>query len=82
MSIESIQSQADIPPLPPLWQRREAWIMLIVLMIIVIVCFVLLGRGKNAEKAGSTVPFVAVARVDREDLHNEVTIPAEFRAYV
>jgi RND family efflux transporter MFP subunit len=82
MSVESIQSQADIPPLPPLWQRREGWIMLIILMIIVIVCFVLLGRGKNTEKAGSTVPFVAVARVDREDLHNEVTIPAEFRAYV
>ncbi len=82
MTNESIQSQADIPPPPPLWQRREAWIALIALMAIVIVCFVLLGRGKNAERAGPTAPFVAVTRVDREDLHNEVTIPAEFRAYV
>jgi len=27
-------------------------------------------------------PFVAVARVSREDLYNQVTIPAEFRPYV
>ncbi|HTA29075.1 MAG TPA: efflux RND transporter periplasmic adaptor subunit, partial [Candidatus Cybelea sp.] len=82
MTNESIQSQADIPPPPPLWQRREALIALIVLMAIVIVCFVLLGRGKSTENAGPTTPFVAVAMVDREDLHNEVTIPAEFRPYV
>ncbi len=34
-------------------------------------------RGTDA----SVVPMVAVAKVDREDLYREVTIPAEFRPY-
>jgi RND family efflux transporter MFP subunit len=37
---------------------------------------------KGAPPADSTpAPTVAVARVEREDLYQEVTIPAEFRAY-
>ena len=34
------------------------------------------------ERASSKLPVVAVAKVDREDLYREVTIPAEFRPYV
>jgi RND family efflux transporter MFP subunit len=51
-------------------------------MAAVILCFFLLGRNWNGEQAGPTVPAVAVATVDRENLYNEVTIPGEFRPYV
>ena len=37
-------------------------------------------EGSRATDA-SVVPMVAVAKVDREDLYREVTIPAEFRPY-
>jgi RND family efflux transporter MFP subunit len=49
----------------------------------VILCFFLPrgGFGKAREPA-ATAPTVALAKVDREDLYNEVTIPAEFRPYV
>jgi RND family efflux transporter MFP subunit len=70
------------PPLPSLWQRREAWIALIALMAILVLFFLLLNRGQQREKVSTALPVVAVAVVDREDLFNEVTIPAEFRPYV
>ncbi len=35
----------------------------------------------SREASSSTLPTVAVAKVDREDLYREVTIPAEFRPY-
>jgi RND family efflux transporter MFP subunit len=39
-------------------------------------------RGRSADAADvATPPAVAVARVDREDLYKEITIPAEFRPY-
>lgn len=38
------------------------------------------GRGADAAAVGAP-PAVAVARVDREDLYKEITIPAEFRPY-
>ena len=72
-----------IPPeTPSLWQRREAWITLIALMAVMILGFYLLNRGREPEKVSTALPVVAVATVDREDLHSEVTIPAEFRPYV
>ena len=52
------------------------------LMVILILGFLLLNRGKGKEKVSTALPIVAVALVDREDLYNEVTIPAEFRPYV
>jgi RND family efflux transporter MFP subunit len=82
MSEETRQAEPALPPIPPLWERREAWIALMVLMAIVVVCFLLLDRGKVKEKVSTAAPVVAVAVVDREDLYNEVTIPAEFRPYV
>jgi RND family efflux transporter MFP subunit len=82
MTDEAPQPAPVEPPPPSLWQRREAWMALIALMAILIVGFLLLNRGKGPEKVSATLPVVAVATVDREDLYNEVTIPAEFRPYV
>jgi RND family efflux transporter MFP subunit len=52
------------------------------LMAIVILCFFLLGRSREGGKAGPTIPTVAVAKVDREDLYKEVPLYAEFRPYL
>jgi RND family efflux transporter MFP subunit len=82
MTDEAPQPEQVLPPLPSLWQRREAWIALMALMVILILGFLLLNRGKGKEKVSTALPIVAVALVDREDLYNEVTIPAEFRPYV
>jgi RND family efflux transporter MFP subunit len=38
-------------------------------------------HGANVSAAGADVPSVAVVKVDWEDLHKEVAIPAEFRPY-
>ena len=39
-------------------------------------------RGDNAQVAGQNTPSVAVAKVARHDVYEEVPIPAEFRPYV
>jgi RND family efflux transporter MFP subunit len=82
MTDQTPQPEPVLPPLPSLWQRREAWIALVALIAILILGFLLLNRGKEKEKVSATLPVVSVAMVDREDLYNEVTIPAEFRPYV
>jgi RND family efflux transporter MFP subunit len=82
MTDEPPQPNPELPPEPSIWQRREAWIALIALMVVLILGFLLLDHGKVKEKVSTTLPVVAVATVDREDLYNEVTIPAEFRPYV
>ncbi len=82
MTDEAPQSQPLLPPPPALWQRRETWIALSVMMAILILGFLFLKRRDEAERVSKTVPVVAVATVDREDLYKEVTIPAEFRPYV
>jgi RND family efflux transporter MFP subunit len=82
MTDETPQPEPVPPPIAPLWQRREAWIALIVLMAVVILCFFLLGRSREGGKSGPTIPTVAVAKVDREDLFKEVPLYAEFRPYL
>jgi RND family efflux transporter MFP subunit len=82
MTDETCQPANALAPAPSLWQRREAWMALIAFMVILLLGFLLLDRGKGKEKVSTTLPVVAVATVDREDLYNEVTIPAEFRPYV
>jgi RND family efflux transporter MFP subunit len=67
--------QAEPVP-PPLWRRRGAWLAAMVF------CFFPPGCSREGAKATATLPTVAVAKVDREDLYKEVTIPAEFRPYV
>jgi RND family efflux transporter MFP subunit len=39
------------------------------------------GRARAAAADAARAPVVAVARVDREDLFREITLPAEFRPY-
>jgi RND family efflux transporter MFP subunit len=82
MTDEAPKPQPDVPPPSSLWQRREAWIALVAMMAILVLGFLLLNRGREGEKVSTTLPVVAVATVDREDLYKEVTIPAEFRPYV
>jgi RND family efflux transporter MFP subunit len=54
----------------------------------VVVVALLLWHARSAReeaerrRAAANLPVVAVAKVDREDLYREVTIPAEFRPYV
>src|ERR1700677_1513753 len=75
--------QLIIPPTAPKRRRSVAWIAMAALLGIVILGFFLLrSRWGKAGATSATVPTVAVALVDREDLYNVVTIPAEFRPYV
>ncbi len=59
---------------------------LVLVMAAVVVAVGLLWVVRHAEAsrepATRSQPVVAVAKVDREDLYREVTIPAEFRPYV
>jgi RND family efflux transporter MFP subunit len=61
---------------------RLAWSLSIVAGI-VITTFVLFHPWQGHASAVSTaaLPAVAVAKVDREDLYRQISIPAEFRAY-
>jgi RND family efflux transporter MFP subunit len=65
-------------------RARLGWGLLIVAGI-VLATIVLLrpwqGRAYTGVEDTAAVPAVAVAKVDREDLYREITIPAEFRAY-
>jgi RND family efflux transporter MFP subunit len=77
--------QHDPPLLLPatLRRRRLPWIVLIAAAILMIPCVCLpWSRFGKAREPAATVPTVALAKVDREDLYNEVTIPGEFRPYV
>jgi RND family efflux transporter MFP subunit len=55
---------------------------LAVLGIVILGFFLLRGKFGKTTETSATDPTVAVEAVDREDLSIEVTIPAEFRAYV
>jgi RND family efflux transporter MFP subunit len=83
MTDETLQHNPPLLLAAPPRRRRPPWIVLIAMAAIVILCFFLPrgGFGKAREPA-ATAPTVALAKVDREDLYNEVTIPAEFRPYV
>lgn len=67
--------------------RRMDWRVASILLVAVLsisIWRVVAGRAKAVipEIAVLATPSVAVARVSREDLYNEVTIPAEFRPYL
>ena len=77
---------------PPEAQSKEQpqsslntrWIVALVVIVAVLATLWLVHRAHAGLGNGSEAPMtptVAVARVDREDLYREVTIPAEFRAY-
>jgi RND family efflux transporter MFP subunit len=67
--------------LPPP-RRRKAWIALPVGLVLIIVLWLLLRSHPAAATTDAPAPVVPVAKVDRQDLYNEVTIPGEFRPYV
>ena len=62
--------------------KRWGWVSLAVLVLAVILLVRSWhGRAARAAAAHAALPEVAVARVDREDLYREITIPADFRPY-
>jgi len=63
--------------------RRWGWLSLVALVLaVVLVTRAWHGRAARAAAADSgALPAVAVARVGREDLFRQISIPAEFRPY-
>jgi RND family efflux transporter MFP subunit len=74
------------PLVPPSGKPLSAilnWKVLLAAAVVIVVLFVLKGRRIDAHPpTDSAAVTVAVAKVTREDLFNEVPIPAEFRPYV
>ncbi|MGA3172046.1 MAG: efflux RND transporter periplasmic adaptor subunit [Chthoniobacteraceae bacterium] len=71
----------------PVERRTGRKTMLLVLFALIIVgtaavFMVLKSRGTNLQAASEPVVTVAAARVTRQDVYDEVPIPAEFRPYV
>jgi RND family efflux transporter MFP subunit len=73
------------PFLRQLATRARLGLALALAVLVAAMGLVWFARHAHAEgsrvPASSTLPTVAVAKVDREDLYNDVTIPAEFRPY-
>jgi len=62
--------------------RRWRWTGLLALLLAaVVVTRAWHGRTPHAAAEDATLPTVAVARVERENLFREITVPAEFRPY-
>ncbi|HET9331356.1 MAG TPA: efflux RND transporter periplasmic adaptor subunit [Steroidobacteraceae bacterium] len=63
--------------------RRWGWLSLVVLVLaVVLLTRAWHGRAARAAAADAgALPAVAVARVEREDLFRQISIPAEFRPY-
>lgn len=72
------------PQHQPRLPKRLAWGIGIAACVVIVVTLVVRvrdgGASANAPNA-ARMPAVAVARVVREDLYREITIPAEFRPY-
>lgn len=67
--------------------RRLRWKLSVVFVVLLVVAAFFLRPGQSKANANAgmetmPLPSVAVAKVDREDLYRQVTIPAEFRPYV
>ena len=66
----------------PVLGKRWGWPGLVVLVLaVVVVMRAWHGRVPHAAAEDAALPTVAVARVDREDLFRQITVPAEFRPY-
>jgi RND family efflux transporter MFP subunit len=65
-------------------KRRSKWPLFLVLLAAIGVMAYLIRKPSkgNTEATDGSVPSVAVAKVVRADVYNEVQIPAEFRPYV
>jgi RND family efflux transporter MFP subunit len=63
--------------------HRALWIVLVAAAVVLVVGLILFRHPfAKAPAPAAQMRTVAVATVQREDLYNEVTIPAEFRPYV
>jgi RND family efflux transporter MFP subunit len=64
--------------------RGKAWLWVLCALLILgaAVYFLFVEPGENKPRAGKQVVTVGVAKVTRQDMYNEVPIPAEFRPYV
>ena len=84
---ENRQAMAQTAPVPPQPPRRFFWHIMIVALAAAAAIPVWRATTSQATPESPTPtptlskPVVAVAKVLREDLYNEVTIPAEFRPY-
>ncbi len=80
----SLDPRPTISPAPSRPRRGASWIIAIVVVAaLAAICVWMLNRGAVVARPTATPErTVAVATVERQDLYNEVTIPAEFRAYV
>jgi RND family efflux transporter MFP subunit len=66
-------------------RSKVRWVVAAAAVVIVGVLLWCVRRSREEaerNREASNLPVVAVAKVDREDLYREVTIPAEFRPYV
>ena len=72
------------PRVSPGTRRRSNRLTLVILLIAIAggLYFWLRGPSAPGERAPEAIPSVAVARVTRQDLSEQVPIPAEFRPYV
>jgi RND family efflux transporter MFP subunit len=74
---ERIESPAERRP-----GRKAKWFWLLGLFIVGAAAVFIVLRSLKAPPPPASPPTVAAAKVIREDLYNEVPIPAEFRPYV
>ena len=66
----------------PANRRKWLWAVCALLIVGVAVYFLFLKPGENQPRAANRAVAVGVAKVVRQDMYNEVPIPAEFRPYV
>jgi len=85
MSFNSRFDERTVAGTLPMGTRGRLTCGLIALALIVISSLVWSRFWKHPANAGTaesvSIPSVAVAKADREDLYKEITIPAEFRPY-
>ena len=66
----------------PASARNGKTILIAAIIVIAVIAFIIWHRAARPAEEAARVVTVAVAKVTREDLFNDVTVPAEFRPYV
>lgn len=70
---------AEVPRSPGSW---KTWFVTVVVLLFLVGALIYWRRHAAAGVAEATTPTIGVVPVTRQDLFNEVPIPAEFRPYV
>jgi RND family efflux transporter MFP subunit len=81
-TIEPARTHTAPPATPRSGGKGKLALWLILILGAAAVRMFLRGRGTGSAPEAQTMPTVAVARVTRQDVYDEVPIPAEFRPYV